>query len=128
MGKTYAVVIGLVLTVVGIVGFVKGDGGSFMMLHFTTIHNCIHLASGLIGLAAGLGGGEKGGKGFAKVFGLVYTLVAILGFAKIQFVLNLFDHSATPDATSLLVYNVIHLGVGLLGLLAGFMGGSDSGS
>jgi hypothetical protein len=114
MGKTYAVVIGLVLTLVGIIGFVKGDA-EFMGLHFNLIHNCVHLATGLIGLAAGLGGGEKGGKGFAKAFGLIYTLVAILGFAGITYVVNLLMLNT--------MYNVIHLAVGLLGLLAGFMGG-----
>ncbi|MFZ0821982.1 MAG: DUF4383 domain-containing protein [Candidatus Acidiferrales bacterium] len=113
MGKTYAVVVGLVLTVVGIFGFVHP--AEMMGMQFNTIHNVIHLATGLIGLAAGLGGGEKGGKGFAKVFGLVYTLVAILGFANVAYVVNMLNLNMT--------YNIIHLAVGLLGLLAGFMGG-----
>ncbi len=117
MGKTYAVVIGLVLTLVGIIGFWKGMDG-MMGLQFSTIHNVIHLATGLIGLAAGLGGGEKGGKGFAKVFGVIYTLVAILGFAGVP-------ASIVSMLNLNTMYNVIHLAVGLLGLLAGFMGGSD---
>jgi hypothetical protein len=118
MGKTYAVVIGLVLTLVGIIGFWKGMDG-MMGLQFSTIHNVIHLGTGLIGLAAGLGGGEKGGRGFAKVFGLIYTLVAILGFAGVP-------ASIVTMLNLNTMYNVIHLAVGLLGLLAGFMGGSDS--
>jgi hypothetical protein len=117
MGKTYAVVIGLVLTLVGIIGFWKGMDG-MMGLQFSTIHNVIHLATGLIGLAAGLGGGEKGGRGFAKVFGLIYTLVAILGFAGVP-------ASIVTMLNLNTMYNVIHLAVGLLGLLAGFMGGSS---
>jgi hypothetical protein len=116
MGKTYAVVVGLVLTIVGIIGFWKGMDG-MMGMQFSTIHNVVHLASGLIGLAAGLGGGEKGGRGYAKVFGLVYTLVAILGFAGVPAILM-------TDLNINLTYNIIHLAVGLLGLLAGFMGGS----
>ncbi len=120
MGKTYAVVIGLVLTIVGIVGFVKGPAG-MMGLQFSTIHNVIHLGSGLIGLAMGLGGGEKGGRTYAKIFGVIYTIVAILGFAGVPASLMSMLNINTE-------YNVIHLAVGLLGLLAGFMGGSDSGS
>src|SRR5580658_8730844 len=119
MGKTYAVVIGLVLTIVGIIGFVKGMPG-MMGLQFSMIHNVIHLGSGLIGLAAGLGGGEKGGRAYAKIFGLIYTVVAILGFAGVPAILM-------TDLNINLYYNIIHLAVGLLGLLAGFMGGSDSG-
>ena len=118
MGKTYAVVIGLVLTIVGIIGFVKPAG--MMGMQFNMTHNVIHLATGLIGLAAGLGGGEKGGKAFAKVFGVVYTLVAILGFAGVAYVVNMLMLNTE--------YNIIHLAVGLLGLLAGFMGGGESGS
>jgi len=118
MGKTYAVVVGLVLTLVGIIGFWKGMDG-MMGMQFSTIHNVIHLASGLIGLAAGLGGGEKGGKGFAKAFGAIYTLVAILGFAGVP-------ASLVSMLNLNLTYNVIHLAVGLLGLLAGFMGGGES--
>jgi len=117
MGKTYAIIVGLVLTIVGIIGFVKGQAG-MMGMQFSTIHNVIHLATGLIGLAAGLGGGEKGGKGYAKVFGIVYTLVAVLGFAGTP--------TALMDMLNLNTrYNVIHLVVGLLGLLSGFMGGSN---
>ncbi len=117
MGKTYAVVIGLVLTIVGIFGFVHP--AAMMGMQFSTIHNVIHLATGLLGLAAGLGGGEKGGRGYAKVFGLVYTLVAILGFAGVP-------ASLVSMLNLNLTYNLIHLGVGLLGLLAGFMGGGES--
>jgi len=120
MGKTYAVVIGIVLTLVGIIGFFVKDPAGLMGLHFNTIHNVIHLATGLIGLGAGLGGGEKGGKGYAKVFGVIYTLVAILGFAGIAYVVNLLMLNTT--------YNVIHLVIGLLGLLAGFLGGSEAAS
>ena len=115
MGKTYAVVIGLVLTIVGIIGFVKGDM-PFMGMSFNLTHNVIYLVSGLVGLGAGLAGGAKGGRAFAQVFGVVYTIVAIIGFA-----------GAPASIVTMLMlntnYNIVHIVVGLLGLVAGFMGG-----
>jgi uncharacterized membrane protein HdeD (DUF308 family) len=117
MGKTYAVVVGLVLLLVGIIGFVEGDK-MMMGLHFNMIHNCIHLVSGIVGLAAGLAGGQKGGRAFAQVFGVVYTIVAIIGFAGAPaYIVTMLD-------LNIPMYNYIHVAVGLLGLLAGFMGGS----
>jgi hypothetical protein len=113
MAKGYAIVVGIILTVVGILGFVKGSR-EFMGLHFNAVHNCIHLFSGLIGLIAGFAAGGKGAKVYAQVFGVIYTLVAILGFAGMAYVTDLLNLNAT--------YNVIHLAVGLLGLLAGFTG------
>ena len=119
MGKTYAVVVGFVLLLVGIIGFVEGDK-MMMGLHFNLIHNCIHLVSGIVGLAAGLGGGQKGGRAFAQVFGVVYTIVAIIGFAGAPvYIVNMLD-------LNIPMYNYIHVTVGVLGLIAGFMGGSTS--
>jgi hypothetical protein len=119
MGKTYAVVVGFVLLLVGIIGFVEGDK-MMMGLHFNLIHNCIHLVSGLVGLAAGLAGGQKGGRAFAQVFGVVYTIVAIIGFAGAPvYIVNMLD-------LNIPMYNYIHVTVGVLGLIAGFMGGAAS--
>jgi hypothetical protein len=119
MGKAYAVVVGFVLLLVGIIGFVEGDKMT-MGLHFNLIHNCIHVVSGLVGLAAGFAGGQKGGRAFAQVFGVVYTIVAIVGFAGAPvYIVTLLD-------LNIPMYNYIHVTVGVLGLLAGFLGGSAS--
>jgi len=113
MAKTYAVVIGVVLLLVGILGFVppfKTDG--LMGLQFTTLHNVIHLLTGVIGVGTGLSKSANAPRVFAQVFGVIYTLVAILGFANID-----------PLELGLtLEYNIIHLVIGLWGLAAGFAG------
>lgn len=111
MAKGYAIVVGAVLLLIGICGFVMGTS-TLMGLHFNTTHNTIHVLSGVIGLAAGLAGGGKGARLFAQAFGVIYTLVAILGFAGVAYVNDLLMLNT--------LYNVIHLVVGLLGLLAGF--------
>ncbi|HEY4838392.1 MAG TPA: DUF4383 domain-containing protein [Candidatus Acidoferrales bacterium] len=119
MGRTYAIVVGFVLLVVGIIGFVEGDK-MMMGLHFNLIHNCIHVVSGLVGLVAGLAGGQKGGRAFAQVFGVVYTIVAIVGFAGAPVYIVTMLNLDIP------MYNYIHVSIGVLGLLAGFLGGSAS--
>jgi len=117
MGKTYAIAVGFVLLLMGIIGFVEGDK-MMMGMHFNLIHNCIHLVSGGVGLVAGLAGGQKGGRAFAQVFGVVYTIVALVGFAGAPvYIVTLLD-------LNIPMYNYIHVTVGVLGLLAGFLGGS----
>ncbi len=109
MARGYAVVIGLALTLAGILGFVKTK---MFGLHFSISHNLIHLLSGLIGLVAGLSGGSSA-KTYAQVFGVIYTGVALAGFlGKPDFLMTTL-HLNTR-------YNVIHIAVGLLGLVTGF--------
>jgi hypothetical protein len=118
MAKGYAIVVGAVLLVVGILGFVKGDAG-MMGMKFNTMHNSIHLLSGIIGLGAGFAG-AKASRMFAQIFGVIYTLVAILGFAGVGFVVDMLMLNTN--------YNIIHIAVGLLGLLAGFTGSKEPAS
>lgn len=110
MAKTYAVAVGAVLLLVGIAGFLTHK---MMGLTFYPAHNVIHIVSGLIGLWAGLGKSANGPRLFAQIFGVVYTLVGLAGLAGL--------HDLGPIQLGLNTgYNVIHLAVGLLGLLAGF--------
>lgn len=111
MAKTYAWVVGGVLLLVGVVGFLTT---SLMGLVFHPAHNVIHLASGLLGLWAGYKG-DAPSRTFARVFGIVYLLVALLGFAGV--------HDLGPIMLGLNpAYNLIHLVVGAGGVAAGFMG------
>jgi hypothetical protein len=115
MAKAYAGIVGAVLLLVGIVGFVTSD---FMGMHFNMVHNVIHVASGVIGLAAATMGGGSKSRLFAQVFGAVYTIVAIAGFAGIGAIVSLLDLNMS--------YNIVHVAVGVLGLAAGFMGGAGA--
>jgi hypothetical protein len=113
MAKIYAGVVGAVLLLVGICGFLTN---SLMGLEFHMAHNIIHLATGVIGLWAAMASGGSNAGTFAKVFGIVYTLVAVMGFAGIS------DLGSIKLGLNTM-YNVIHLAVGVLGIAAGFMGG-----
>lgn len=72
---------GTLFLVAGVLGFVPAaapDNHLFGLFHVNTVHNAIHIFSGLIAL-----GCAKAGPGAARtyfqVFGIVYGLVAVLG-------------------------------------------------
>ena len=83
MLKTMAMVFGVVLLVVGALGFVPGvtnsDGLLFGIFHVNTLHNIIHLVSGAAALYAGMTS-FSASKMYFQIFGVIYLLVAILGF------------------------------------------------
>ena len=86
MVKSAALLFGVVFLLVGILGFVPAatpvHEGMPMLLgifHVNTVHNLIHLASGIVFLLCGMAGAGAS-RAFFKIFGLVYALVAVLGF------------------------------------------------
>ncbi|MDR7555412.1 MAG: hypothetical protein QN157_07375 [Armatimonadota bacterium] len=109
MAKTYCQWVGVILIVLGILGFLIPGG--FLTLTFTTTHNLVHLVSGVI--LAYLGFTDKSVKTGAQVFGVIYTLVGLLGFVSAGTL-------AALGITTGTLYNLIHLVLGVVGLWAGF--------
>lgn len=111
LAKIYVVLSGAILVVVGVVGFFRHE---MFNLTFPPAHNVFHLGSGVVALWAGLGKSAGGPRRFGLIFGAIYTLVAIAGFAGMRDLgpiqLDLNTH-----------FNFIHLGVGLLSLVAGLI-------
>ena len=80
MAKTAAKLLGLVLLLVGILGFTNVL--DFLGAHVGpghTVHNLVHLVSGVIALYFGFAGTLGGAKTFCLVFGLVYLLLGLVG-------------------------------------------------
>lgn len=85
--EIYAIVVGLSLTVAGLVGFLYssdfGDPGKvdgvLGVLDVNGWHNVIHLLSGAVGIAA-FASGLTASRFYALAFGLVYTVIAVWGF------------------------------------------------
>jgi hypothetical protein len=85
--QIYALVIGATLAVAGVVGFLysasfgsPGDTDAVLgILDVNGWHNVVHLASGLLGLAAA--SSYTGGRRYAMWFGAIYAVVSIWGFA-----------------------------------------------
>jgi len=115
--KLYATLVGTVLTIAGIIGFFySGSFGSpgsvdkvFGILAVNGWHNVVHLATGLLGLAAA----GYAARQYALGLGLVYIAVAIWGFiiGSGDAILSIVPVN-TPD-------NILHLIIGLTGLAAG---------
>ncbi len=102
-------VLGAVLTVVGVAGFVTGS--PLLIFEVDPLHNTIHLVSGLIGLYAASKGEALSSK-FLVIFGLIYAAVTLLGFLMDGDIVGLM-HVNQAD-------NYLHLAIAVVALLVGF--------
>jgi hypothetical protein len=116
--RLYALVVGGTLTIAGIIGFFyeaeftsdeQVRDAVFGILDVNGWHNVVHLATGLLGLAAA----GYAARTYALGLGLVYVVVAIWGFI-------------VGDGDSILSIvpvntedNFLHAALGVLGLAAG---------
>jgi len=106
---------GIIILVVGILGFVPGltpDGHLLGIFHVDTIHNIIHILTGIVALLST--GSDGAARGFFKLFGIVYGLVTIIGFVQGTTVLGIFGINMAD--------NVLHLLITALSLYFGFTG------
>ena len=87
LAQVYAMALGGVLVLVGIVGFLVepsfgvGDSaqrGTLILFDINGWHNVVHLLSGVVGLA--MAGTAAKARLFSIGYGVVYVLVTILGF------------------------------------------------
>ena len=88
LAQVYVTVLGAVLVIVGIVGFLvepsfavgdSAERGTLILFDINGWHNVVHLLSGIVGLA--MVGTAAKARLFAIGYGIVYVLVTILGFA-----------------------------------------------
>ena len=82
MLKAAATIFGIFFLAAGIAGFVSTlapNGMLFGLFMVDTVHNCVHLASGLAALLCAFSGAGAARKYF-QIFGLVYLLVGLIGF------------------------------------------------
>lgn len=82
MLKTIAIIFGVIMLAVGILGFIPQANPNGMLLglfHVNLIHNLIHVATGIVAILCGLSS-EYASRVYFQVFGIVYALVALLGF------------------------------------------------
>lgn len=102
----YAKVLGAVLTLVGLLGFVPAfvsNGNLLGIFAVDPLHNVIHLASGIVGLAAGFAAGGNYARTYAGVFGAVYALVTVVGFIQGHTVLGLINVNAADNVLHTLI-------------------------
>jgi hypothetical protein len=120
----YCLLAGLALLLAGILGFVSdssfdtGDGVEgdlFLGFEVNAIHNIIHLASGLVLLAAFPK--RASARAVALGFGLVYGLVAVIGLVDGEDVLGLIPINSAD--------NLLHIALAALGILTGVISRHD---
>lgn len=121
--KTYAAVVGVVLVLVGLLGFISnpivgdagGSSGGDPLFVTGTVHNIVHLATGLLALyiAFMLKGDQQNmaiiGFGILYIVVLVLTLVDGDLFGILAYPVNTLDH-------------LLHAALGVLSIGVGYMG------
>lgn len=80
MAKTLAIIVGVILVVVGLLGFVANPlVGPGALFETNTVHDIVHLLLGAVLLIVGLAAAGQA-QLWLKIVGVVYLLVAVLGF------------------------------------------------
>jgi hypothetical protein len=83
MITNFAKVMGVILLLVGILGFIPGlapHGMLFNLFQINALHNTVHLVSGAIFLAAGLSENWDVSRRITLVFAIIYGLITLMGF------------------------------------------------
>jgi hypothetical protein len=120
----YCLLAGLALLLAGIFGFISdstfdtGDGVQgdlFLGFEVNAIHNLVHLASGLVLLAAFPK--RASARAVALGFGLVYAVVAVIGLVDGEDVLGLIPINSAD--------NLLHIGLAALGIITGLISRDD---
>ena len=118
MARTLCKLLGVVLLIVGLVGFPMP---TLLGMHLTPIHNLVHLLTAAIALYLGFAGSPEGARTFCKVFGTIYLLLGILGFAAPNIVAMIIGHPGPVTAGDLTPDNAVHLLLGIVFLAVGVM-------
>jgi len=117
MAKLACKVLGLILLIVGLLGFTHllDPLGAHVGPSYAT-HNLIHIVSGILALYFGFAGSPSAAKTFCLIFGFVYLLLGVVGYVKgnieitaLKLVLGHVDH-------------IIHDVVGIAFLAGGLLG------
>jgi len=113
MAKTVAKILGVVLLLLGILGFtnVLHSLGAHIGPDYAA-HNLVHVVSGVIALYFGFAGTLGGAKTFCLIFGLVYLLLGIVGLGMADLHIGPLMMGKADHGIHLLV-GVIFLGGGL---------------
>jgi hypothetical protein len=120
----YCLLAGLSLLLAGVLGFIADasfdtgsniQGDKLVVFEVKGIHNLVHVASGLLLLAASAKWASA--KAVALGFGLVYGLVAVIGLIDGSDVLGLIPINSAD--------NLLHIALAALGIITALMSRGD---
>lgn len=111
--RIFAVLFGLIFLAIGVMGYLPQfvmDGNLFGYFEVDSIHNMVHIVSGVLALLAAASASYS--RIYFQLFGLIYGIVTLLGFVLGG---DLFImHVNLAD-------NILHLGISLVSLYLGFL-------
>lgn len=122
MAKTVAKLLGVVFILVGICGFFAP---TLLGAHLSTSHNLVHIISGAVALYFGTAGTLSAARLFCIVFGVVYLLLGVAGFALGTGEDRMFEALSSLGLHLGTVDHVIHVLLGLVFLIGGFLTKAD---
>ncbi|HUR69611.1 MAG TPA: DUF4383 domain-containing protein [Candidatus Thermoplasmatota archaeon] len=106
VNKMVAMIAGIVLVLVGILGFVMDP--VLGVFEVNVVHNVVHLLSGAVLLFAALTNNGANARMALLIVGGVYALVTVLGFVAPALTESVLMGSATNAATNM-ADNILHL-------------------
>jgi hypothetical protein len=115
LARVYATVTGASVILIGIVGLLLGEQSLFGVLNIDLAEDAIHLLSGGALLAAGLLAQERVVRSVVGAIGVVYLAVGLLAFAAPRM------FGLIPHGYETVLDNLIHLTLGVLGIVIGFV-------
>lgn len=111
--RIFAVLFGLFFVAIGVAGFMPSytpDGNLFGYFSVDTMHNLVHVLTGVIALLAASSRGYA--TWFFRIFGILYGALAIAGFVYGEN--GMMMHINMAD-------NVLHLVIAIVALYIGFI-------
>lgn len=114
INATVAKTLGIVFVLIGLLGFVWQP--LFGVFGVNLLHNLIHLLSGIALLALGYTNNGAYARIGNQVFGVVYLLVAILGFLRLDWFIQLL----ALDQGLIVADNILHTLLAIVFLAVGF--------
>lgn len=115
MLKTIALVFGVIMILVGILGFIPQVNSGDLLLGIFRVndaHNWIHLITGAVAVWCGLTTSHAS-RLFFKIFGIIYAVVAVLGFFYM-------DHAILGIVANNMADNLLHIVIAVGSLYLGF--------
>ena len=119
--RTYAKVMGVVIVLIGVGGLVLGEKSLLGVLNIDIAEDIVHLVTGGLMAVVGFRGSDSAVRSVVGGLGIVYLLVGVLGFV----VPDMFG--LVPNEYDIVLDNLIHLTLGVLGIAIGFFIGRPAG-
>ena len=112
--RTYAKVVGVIIVLIGVGGLILGEKSLFGVLNIDIAEDIVHLVTGGLMAAVGFRGSDSAVRSVVGGLGVVYLIVGVVGI----FVPDMFG--LLPSEYETVLDNLIHLTLGVLGIVFGF--------